>query len=58
MIEEEGNLGRTDVLASIGLIRRLGSAGALAVHLKVPLSTRVRGAQVDYPAIVSIGWVR
>jgi hypothetical protein len=58
VIEEEGNLGRTDLLAMAGVVRQLGSAGALTLQLKVPLRTRANGAQVDYPAIVVLGWSR
>jgi hypothetical protein len=58
VIEEEGNLGRTDLLAGAGLARQLGRAGAVTLQVKVPLITRARGAQVDYPAIVALGWSR
>lgn len=58
VIEEEGNLGRTDLLASLGIGRRVSGAGALTLLVKVPLLTHVRGAQVDYPVIVALGWSR
>jgi hypothetical protein len=58
VIEEEGNLGRTDLLAGATLVRQVGRAGALALSVKVPLLTRASGAQVDYPAIVAVGWAR
>jgi hypothetical protein len=57
-IESEGNLGRTDLLASIGLTRPLGSAGGFHVTAKIPLFTRVTGAQVHYPVIVVVGFSR
>jgi hypothetical protein len=57
-VEMEGNLGRTDVLASLGLTRPLGRAGGVHVTAKVPLLTRATGAQVDYPVIVTVGWSR
>jgi hypothetical protein len=58
IVEEEGNLGRTDLLASAALVRQVGAAGALTLQVKVPLLTRAQGAQVDYPVIVSLGWSR
>ena len=54
-VEEEGNLGRSDLLGSIGVARVFGER-ALVLTVKVPLRTRSNGVQVDYPAIVSIGW--
>lgn len=54
-VEEEGNLGRSDLLFSAGLVRELGGR-ALVLTLRVPLRTRSNGVQVDYPAIVSLGW--
>lgn len=54
-IEEEGNLGRSDLLLAAGIVRQLGSR-ALALNVRVPLRTRSNGVQVDYPAIFSIGW--
>jgi hypothetical protein len=56
-IETEGNLGRTDLLASVGVARPLGR-GAFHVTAKVPLVTRATGAQVDYPVILSLGFSR
>ena len=55
VVEEEGNLGRSDLLLSTGLARAIGSR-ALVLSLKVPLRTRSNGVQVDYPAIVTLGW--
>jgi hypothetical protein len=56
-IEEEGNLGRSDLLLSTGVVRELGDR-ALVFNLRLPLRTRSNGVQVDYPAIVSIGWAQ
>jgi hypothetical protein len=58
VIEEEGNLGRTDLLASLALVRELGAAGAATLHVKVPVLVRAHGAQVDYPVILALGWSR
>ena len=55
---EEGNLGRTDLLLAAGVSRGIGGVGALSVTARVPILTRSRGAQVDYPVIVTVGWVR
>jgi hypothetical protein len=55
IVEEEGNLGRSDLLLSAGVARLIGGR-ALVFTVKVPLRTRARAAQVDYPAIVSVGW--
>lgn len=56
-VEEEGNLGRSDLLLSAGIVRELGGR-ALVFTLRVPLRTRSNGVQVDYPAIVSLGWAQ
>jgi hypothetical protein len=58
VIEEEGNLGRTDLLVSAALVRQVGTAGALSLQVKVPLFTHAHGSQVDYPAIVGLAWSR
>lgn len=55
---EEGNIGRTDVLVAAGVARGLGGAGALSLTAKVPILTRSKGSQVDYPVIISVGWGR
>ncbi len=58
VVEEEGNLGRTDLLAAAGLARRIGRAGAVTLAVNVPLYAHAHGAQVRYPAIVALGWSR
>ena len=58
VIEEEGNLGRTDLLAAAALVRQVGTAGALSLQVKVPVFTHAHGSQVDYPAIVGLAWSR
>jgi hypothetical protein len=55
---EEGNIGRTDLLVAAGVARGLGGAGAVSLTAKVPILTRSKGAQVDYPVIISVGWGR
>ena len=56
-VEAEGNLGRTDLLASVGLTRPLG-AGSFHVTAKIPLVTRATGSQVSYPLILAVGVTR
>jgi hypothetical protein len=56
--EEEGNLGRTDVLASVTAARPLGPRNVLIVGLRVPLLTRASGSQLSYPLIATVGWSR
>jgi hypothetical protein len=53
--EEEGNLGRTDVLASVSAARPLGARNVLTFALRVPLVTRASGSQLSYPLIASVG---
>jgi hypothetical protein len=57
VIEEEGNLGRSDLLLSAGVARAIGGR-ALVLSVKVPLRTRSNGVQVDYPAILVLGWAQ
>jgi hypothetical protein len=52
-VEEEGNLGRTDVLLALALTRSAGRAG-LTLGVQIPLHTRATGSQLDYPVIVSL----
>jgi hypothetical protein len=56
--EEEGNLGRTDLQLTLALMRPLSTLGGLRLAVSVPVMTRVRGAQLDYPLIVSVGLSR
>lgn len=56
-IEEEGNLGRSDLLASVGIAHPLG-ARVLVLTLKLPVRTRSSGVQIDYPALLVLGWSR
>jgi hypothetical protein len=53
--EEEGNLGRTDLLLTLALLRPISGVGGLRLAVTVPVVTHARGAQLDYPVIVSIG---
>jgi hypothetical protein len=52
-IEEEGNLGRTDLLLAVGLTRSAGHA-SLTLGVQVPLYAHATGSQLSYPVIVSL----
>ena len=55
-IEEEGNLGRTDLFLSLGGGRHIASFGSLAANVEVPLASKSTGHQVHIPVIVSLQW--
>lgn len=55
-LEEEGNLGRTDALLSLGISRPVGRVGALALTLGIPVYSHVRGEQGEQPLILSFSW--
>jgi hypothetical protein len=57
-VEEEGNLGRTDLFLGVGVRRRMPPVGAVSLHAQFPVATRTVGDQVHYPAIVSLSWMR
>jgi hypothetical protein len=54
---DEGNLGRSDLLASLSLVRARAH-GTVGVHVHVPLRVRATGSQLHYPVIVALGWSR
>ncbi len=57
-IEEEGNLGRTDLFLSLGAGRTFSLVGALALNLQVPLMSETTGEQVKIPVILTLTWGR
>lgn len=57
-IEEEGNLGRTDLMLTAGMGRGVLNVGSFGVRLAVPLKTWATGEQVKYPLVASLGWTR
>ena len=57
-VEEEGNLGRTDLFLALGGGRRIPSFGSVAANVEVPLASKTTGDQVDIPVIVSLQWSR
>ena len=57
-IETEGNLGRTDLLLSLGVGRAFRSFGSMSLNVQVPLASHSTGEQVKIPVILSLGWER
>ena len=55
VVQQDGNLGRTDLLAGLGLAYQ-AKHGRLMLALRTPVYQRIVGGQVSYPAIVSLGW--
>jgi hypothetical protein len=55
-VEEEGNLGRTDLLLSLGGGRVVAPLGALSLRVQVPLASETTGDQVKIPVIVTLAW--
>ena len=53
-IEEEGNLGRTDLIVTAGIGRRVPQVELFGIRLAVPIETWQRVSR--YPPIVSLGW--
>ncbi len=53
-LEDEGNLGRTDVLASVGFSVRVSAGWTLNTTVKVPVFVDAVGAQVSYPALLQL----
>ena len=53
--QEEGNLGRTDVLAVLSARYAAGSRVGAFAALKVPLYVNAVGAQLSYPFVVQLG---
>jgi hypothetical protein len=57
VIEEEGNLGRTDILAQAGLVRVM-PAGTFGASVQLPIRSWATGEQVKFPAFVSLTWTK
>jgi hypothetical protein len=55
-IETEGNLGRTDLLLSLGLAHASSALGGFNVAIQFPLYSHVREHQTDIPLILRLGW--
>jgi hypothetical protein len=54
---DEGNLGRTDVLVDLSTAWAFTPHWSAVLGLKIPVYTHAVGAQVSYPAILSLGFV-
>lgn len=55
-LEEEGNLGRTDVLLSFGASSPMGKVGTLSVTVGLPAYSRVQGEQGEQPPVFTLSW--
>ena len=56
-VQQDGNLGRTDGLVGLSVGRSFGPVDANA-SISTPVFQRVRGGQLDYPAIVGFSLYR
>jgi hypothetical protein len=57
VLEEEGNLGRTDLFALLGVAYTL-AVGNVSVEARVPVASDVKGAQMDLPLIARLAFAR
>ena len=55
-LEEEGNLGRTDVLLSFGASSPIGRIGTLSATVGLPAYSRVQGEQGEQPPVFTLSW--
>lgn len=55
VIEEEGNLGRTDLIVDVSAAWSFAKTWSLSVGAKIPVFTDASGEQTTYPAIVNLG---
>lgn len=53
VVQQDGNLGRTDLLLGVGVAYRLGEQ-LVGLQVRTPVWQRVVGGQVSYPALVSV----
>lgn len=54
VVETEGNLGRTDLMLETTVLWRHASAWTMSLGARVPVWSRVTGAQLATPAIVDL----
>ncbi len=52
---DEGNQGRTDLLATLDVRRILNDQFSVNAGVQIPLYTKVVGGQLEYPAVANIG---
>ncbi len=55
-LEEEGNLGRTDVSLSLGVGRPVPGIGDLSLTTTLPLYSKARGEQAETPPVFALRW--
>lgn len=58
VVEDEGNLGRTDLIAETQVAWLFADRFALTLGLRVPVATWATGAQLNTPAIADVGLSR
>lgn len=58
VVEEEGNLGRTDLYLMLGIARRLSSLGTLGVSLRSSLMSDTEGTQAELPLVFQLSLAR
>ena len=56
--EEEGNLGRTDLMLAMGLGRVVPPAGAFDLRVQFALAQRSHGEQFRIPLVLSLQWAK
>ena len=57
-IEQEGNIGRTDLFAQIDVSRTRAPFGTTALTFQVPIKTWTTGEQVEFPYVAALTWSR
>ena len=57
-LEEEGNLGRSDLFLGLGVTRGIPGRGAFSLRVQFPLKSESEGNQVSYPFVLSLGYTR
>ena len=57
-IEEEGNLGRTDLFLALGASRMFTGVGTVGVTARLPLASAATGAQADLPLVLQLAWTK
>jgi len=57
-LEEEGNLGRTDLYLAAGVMRPVAGLGSVGLTARFSLASRSSGEQVDQPVLLALEWVR
>jgi hypothetical protein len=55
VIEDEGNLGRTDLILDLSVSWSFAESWLLTLGLKVPVYSYVQGEQATYPGILTLG---